>query len=635
VAGARRLGFWLLAVSSGLPAALAGASLGVRGARFTLNGGLGAQEKSIEQDLDDLTRLGFNWVRVWATWAAHDNDVSAVDPAGNPREPYLTKLKWLVEQADKRGMAVDVTLSRGNGAVSKDPRLASLDAHLRAVETLAGALKPWRNVYFDVGNERNIKDRRHVPFDEVKALRDRVKQLDPDRLVTASHAGELTRDDVEQYLVKCQLDFLSPHRPRNARSPWQTAEKTRECLKWAEELGRIAPVHHQEPFRRDFGAWQPKALDFLVDARQARDGGAAGWCLHNGSPKGDTKGARRSFDLREKRLFDQLDAEERPAARHVALVATASTKTWLALLDGRWYLNGRVTHPGARAEGLLMNARMVNGIFEDRNAKTCPKGFDPDANTAALIAAIPDYVKHGVRAFTLCLQGGMPGYEGARNSAFEPDGSLRPDYLKRVERVIRAADAAGAAIILGCCYQRQDQVLKDADAVRAGVANVARWVRESGFGHVAIEIANEFGHGGFNHKLLRTPQGIAELIRLARETAPGLLVSASGLGGGTCHAEVCEAADFILIHFNSTPVAEIPKRVQALRRYKKAIVCNEDDKVGNEGARAAEAATAARCSWGLMLSKINQYFPLEFKGASDDAAIYARLKDLTTARSDP
>ncbi len=310
--------------------AQAATTLDIEGGAFRLNrkptflvgmsyyGALRAPEKFIEQDLDDLKRLGFNWVRVWATWSAHDNDVSAVDAAGKPREPYLAKLKWLVEQADRRGIVVDVTLSRGNGAVSKEPRLASLDAHLRAVETLAAALKPFRNVYFDVGNERNIKDRRHVPFDEVKALRDRIKQLDPDRLVTASHAGELTRDDVEQYLAKCQLDFLSPHRPRNARSPWQTAEKTRECLAWAKELGRVAPVHHQEPFRRDFGAWQPKAEDFLTDARQAREGGAAGWCLHNGSPKGDAKGPRRSFDLREKRLFDQLDAEERQVAERLA-----------------------------------------------------------------------------------------------------------------------------------------------------------------------------------------------------------------------------------------------------------------------------------------------------------------------------
>ena len=39
----------------------------------------------------------------------------------------------------------------------------------------------------------------------------------------------------------------------------------------------------------------------------------------------------------------------------------------------------------------------------------------------------------------------MPGYEGALNSAFEPDGSLRDSYLRRVRRVIEACDRHGAA----------------------------------------------------------------------------------------------------------------------------------------------------------------------------------------------
>ena len=52
-------------------------------------------------------------------------------------------------------------------------------------------------------------------------------------------------------------------------------------------------------------------------------------------------------------------------------------------------------------------------------------GFDPDKNTAAFLAHVPDYSRHGVRAFTLCLQGGMPGYEGAINSAFDDTAALR------------------------------------------------------------------------------------------------------------------------------------------------------------------------------------------------------------------
>jgi hypothetical protein len=80
------------------------------------------------------------------------------------------------------------------------------------------------------------------------------------------------------------------------------------------ELGREVPLHYQEPFRRDFGKWQPRAEDYVTDLKGALAGGAAGWCWHNGDNRSAKEGQpRRSFDLREKRLFAQLDEEERRA----------------------------------------------------------------------------------------------------------------------------------------------------------------------------------------------------------------------------------------------------------------------------------------------------------------------------------
>ena len=72
-------------------------------------------------------------------------------------------------------------------------------------------------------------------------------------------------------------------------------------------------MHYQEPFRRGYdAAWQPSADDFSKDLSKARAGGAAGWCFHNGDERVSPDGRpRRSFDLGEKSLFDQLDAEER------------------------------------------------------------------------------------------------------------------------------------------------------------------------------------------------------------------------------------------------------------------------------------------------------------------------------------
>jgi hypothetical protein len=290
--------------------------LGVKGDRFTLDGtptfllgfsyygALGASEKgTMVPDLHAMQKLGFNWIRVWATWAAFEHDVSAVDTDGWERGAYLCRLAWLVAECDRRRMVVDVTLSRGNG-VTGPKRLQTLEAHQRAVKVLVVALKPHRNWYLDLGNERSIKDARHVSFAELKTLRDLVKKLDPERLVTASSAGDIPQSEVKSYLVDAGLDFLSPHRPRNAQSAKQTQAKSREYLAWIKELGRTAPLHYQEPFRSGFGKYDPSADDLWTDLQGARAGGAAGWCFHNGDQRAQPDGRpRRSFDLREQGVF--------------------------------------------------------------------------------------------------------------------------------------------------------------------------------------------------------------------------------------------------------------------------------------------------------------------------------------------
>jgi hypothetical protein len=125
-------------------------------------------------------------------------------------------------------------------------------------------------------------------------------------------------------------------------------------------------------------------------------------------------------------------------------------RTAIAIDGSNFRINGELTYKNLapRAHGLLMNARMVNAVFEDENPDTCPEGFAPEANTSAFIASMDQYKVKGILAFTINLQGGMPGYEGAVNSAFNPDGSLDQDYMNRVSRVIESADKKGMVIIV-------------------------------------------------------------------------------------------------------------------------------------------------------------------------------------------
>src|SRR5262249_24519473 len=90
-----------------------------------------------------------------------------------------------------------------------------------------------------------------------------------------------------------------------------------------------------------------------------------------------------------------------------------------------------------------------------------------------------------------------------------------------------------------------------------------------------------------------------------------------------------------LIHFNGTPLDQIPARIESLKRFGKPIVCNDDPKAGAAGARAAELCVANGASWGFMAEAINQHHPFTFDGAKDDPVVYAKLTGLAAPRTRP
>jgi hypothetical protein len=309
---------------------------------------------------------------------------------------------------------------------------------------------------------------------------------------------------------------------------------------------------------------------------------------------------------------------------------TFTPRTRLAIDRALWRINGEVTYLGTRAEGLLLNVRAVHATFEDRNPETKPADFDPEGNVGSFIAKIPAYASQGVRAFSLNLQGGDPGYKGALNSAFEPDGALRKESARRFERVIEACDRAGVAVIVGCFHHLQDQVLRDDDAVKKAVGEAAAWIKSRGYENVCLEIADEHAHEGYDRGIIKGPNGIKELLRIVRQVHPGLLVSSSGMGGGRLAHQIAVDADFLLLHFQQVPVAEVLERVASADKLSKAIVCNADAKTAEEGAQALEAAVNALCSWGYANAARNEKYPFKFEGAADDPIVYAKLKELTT-----
>src|SRR3954452_5072448 len=156
----------------------------------------------------------------------------------------------------------------------------------------------------------------------------------------------------------------------------------------------------------------------------------------------------------------------------VALIAAAqflcAQKTEVSIHGDQFFLNGKPTYRGRtwnglRIQGLLMNSRVVQGIYDDANPETAKRWaykdsgtWDPERNTREFIAAMPEWRRNGLLAITINLQGGSPeGYSKEQpwlNTAVGYDGALKPEYMNRLTRIIDKADRLGMVVILGIFY---------------------------------------------------------------------------------------------------------------------------------------------------------------------------------------
>lgn len=284
---------------------------------------------------------------------------------------------------------------------------------------------------------------------------------------------------------------------------------------------------------------------------------------------------------------------------------TADRKTLVRIEGEKFLINGVPTYEGISwknasgeefpIEGLLMNARLVQGIFDDLNEKTRGQWaypdtgeWDPDRNTDEFIMAMPAWRAHGLLGFTLNLQGGCPfGYCSNfpwDNSAFAPDGSLRDAFMQRAERILDRADELGMVVILGFFYFGEDQTLTDEEAVKSAVKNATHWVLQKGYTNVIIEINNECSVKAYDHDILKCDR-VHELILLSKSIEVDgrrLYVSTSLAGGHIPTDEIVESSDYILIHGNGV---NDPQRIHAISREirsntvysPKPLVNNEDD----------------------------------------------------------
>lgn len=224
-------------------------------------------------------------IRVLPNWLSCEEDIHQprCQPAGDGlfdgetgavRAERLEALKRLITLAAGHRLVVDVTFTRD----TLEPAMP-IDAYRAAIVRTSEALKPYRNVLFDVQNEF---DRDGLTEAQVGEIRAAIRKVDAERLVTASGSGAYKAEQAGRLAAEYGMDLITVHDPRR-EDTWFLDETLEEIVSGAKEAagpGRL-PVYLQEPT-----GWGSRSDDdteaehFRRAARAARQAGAAAWTFH-------------------------------------------------------------------------------------------------------------------------------------------------------------------------------------------------------------------------------------------------------------------------------------------------------------------------------------------------------------------
>ncbi len=311
-------------------------------------------------------------------------------------------------------------------------------------------------------------------------------------------------------------------------------------------------------------------------------------------------------------------------------------KTKVSIQGRQFYINGMPTYHeipncAAHLQGLLMNCRFVQGIFDDATnpsafARFGHTSWDAVQNTEDLIAALPLWYAYGLRAFTVGLQGGGPCFtmtnETITCNPYGEDGNtLDEAFLTRLARLITAADQLGMVVIVSYFYGAQTRKIQDDTGVIHAVTNLSHWLKEQGFTNLILEIANENGESNFAvHPIIYTDDGMCTLMEIARRESGGMIVGCSNMGVHYSE-KIAQHSDCIFIHGNRLSRGEFYNKIQTAKKIHPArpILCNEDSQcIGNMRVAMQEGV-----SWGYYNNSTKQEPPTKWGVLPGEDAYFA------------
>ena len=333
-----------------------------------------------------------------------------------------------------------------------------------------------------------------------------------------------------------------------------------------------------------------------------------------------------------------------------ASLACAHGQTVVGIHGSQFTINGNPTYTAASGfpsadpnlQGTLLNVRAIQAIFDDANYPNggsrahpytsntmgqvfwdYPDGpWDAERNLREFLAALPEWRRAGILAFTVNLQGGGPpdGNYGERgtlqphlNSGFDPQGNLKPAYASRLQRVIEEADKLGMVVVVGFFYQgSNERILADPEDryAKEAVRQASLFLKNLPHRNILIEIANETSPQGYRHPIMQ-PDGILDAVLLAQQTVEHQIpVSMSWVGGvmrrGSKGDLAMRAVDYVLFHTNGQSPESVHESIQAMKQwtgYNRPVLINED----GVSTFNLQAAVQEHVGWGYYDNGIGDY----------------------------
>ena len=257
----------------------------------------------------------------------------------------------------------------------------------------------------------------------------------------------------------------------------------------------------------------------------------------------------------------------------------------LTIDKNKFILDNKFINLNSASEGILINSRMIQGISDgfDKFPYKDTKIWNATRNNDEFVKNMSVWKSKGLNAFTVGLQGGGPTSntqsQTQKNSAFNPDGSLKLDYMNRLKNILVESNRLDMIVIISLFYKSQVKIFSGYPIVLKSTLNVIHWIQNNNFTNVIIEPVNECEFSEFKSVGLGCDQHIVDLITLLQLYK----IPAGNSYKGSGHVpsdKIINASQVIFLHGNSMKTdSEYQKQVDSVRKSKsyrgQPIVYNE------------------------------------------------------------